>query len=351
MLYAVLLYAALHIPIILRGIYLCVADHAKKRSDVVSFGPFIFYLGVGGWVLFLGMAIWASVEGAWWAALLLVALSGLGTMLLCLYVHRRIVFDKAGFTASGFFGIKRRYTYGQITAARVEGQGTYLYLGRARIAIDYMQLNGYDFLAEVGRQYQRQHGASIPILPSSKQDVYKGNVSSGTVTFVAGCIMQGVLIGFLAGMILVSACPDVFYGTSVREIVVTDHAHEEDKLYLTTADGTVYSVPYLPLDHPACRELERICDGQTVLTVTAEMPDKVKEDTPCRVTSVSHAGGDVWTHADFRRASLGQNWPLIGLGVFFNAVWGTYMVLAIIAGRNPAKHPTLFRMCFPHGRA
>ncbi len=122
------------------------------------------YVGVLDSALFLVIAAEAFISNApLWTIIVFLLLSLLGIILIIAFVNCRISYDQDGFIHKSFFGIKRKFTYEQVTAIKENTNEIFLYIGNKKVMVDKLSAGGDDFLNLVRQKYQALHnGQTLP---------------------------------------------------------------------------------------------------------------------------------------------------------------------------------------------
>lgn len=76
-------------------------------------------------------------------------MSLLGMSLVVAFVNCRISYDEERFVAKSFLGIKREFTYDQVTTIKEGLHEDYIYIGKHRVMIDEVSIGGVDLLSSL----------------------------------------------------------------------------------------------------------------------------------------------------------------------------------------------------------
>ena len=90
-------------------------------------------------------------------SVVLLFFSSLGATLIIAFANCRISYDEDGFVAKNFFGVKRKFTYDQVTAIKENMHEDYIYVGKRRVMIDEFSVGGKEFIAYVKKRYRTLH--------------------------------------------------------------------------------------------------------------------------------------------------------------------------------------------------
>ena len=150
---------------------------ASERSFLVSLSPLLLWAGLlCGGILCVPVTLFRPDDmsvGVWWV------LEGgvlIGLAMLLAYCNETVRYDEASFTASSFLGVRRSYSYSEITGIRRSGD-VFLYCGRRRIRLDTIAQGRDDFVQYADKARRRQCGAGIPLRPRRK-DPMNGNLDT-----------------------------------------------------------------------------------------------------------------------------------------------------------------------------
>ena len=181
-----------------------VAKDPKKGR--VYFSPFFLILGIIGFILSGGFTIFTllqkDIQEHIWIVLLVSLLNLLPLSIIIAFINSRVIYDESGFTHKNFFGIKRKYTYDQITGIRFAPNETFLYVGKRKIMIDELHVGHKEFIFFVKKQYHKVYKNEIPRVKPEK-DIFNGNIKKeyiGDVKFgliFAATIFSSTFLLFL----------------------------------------------------------------------------------------------------------------------------------------------------------
>ena len=71
------------------------------------------------------------------------------------FINCRISYDEDGFVSKNFLGIKRKFTYDQVTAIKENLRESYIYMGDRRVMVDQLAVGGDEFIKLVKKKYWR----------------------------------------------------------------------------------------------------------------------------------------------------------------------------------------------------
>lgn len=321
------------IPIAVNGILLFLRKSKKAKEGKVCLpGAYALIGGIGFSMFFACAVVSAFTEQVLWVSALFLAISLVGLSLLVAFVNCRITYDENGIVSKNFFGIKRRFTYDQMTALREEMQESFVYFGKKKIAVDRFAAGGYEFLAYAEMRYKKIHGvASVPRVKN--KGVFKGNVNDAGGFLAVYSIVGVVFLGFLVAMICIYLIPASPSTTEERRAVFVSCSFDQKKgvsatLKATTGDSYVVRYPGDVID-----ELRKLCDGKTEATVYSGKTGK----NVYQAKSIVWQGKTVLSFEETNRILRRIGTPAIILVAVINLLWWAFVALSVIVGRNPRK--------------
>lgn len=315
----------------------------KGRVRLPKFLP---VLGVVSMVLFLIPAcITAFGEeedvGVFWA---FVAFAALGASLIVAYCNCRIAYDRDGFTAKNFFGIKRRFGYDEITGIRWELHENVLCLGRRKVVIDSMAVGGGEFLLYASQQYRKIHKKPIPDASKEKKDLFNGHIKGAWECIFAYILVYLVILGFSA-FVIHSIWGDPVKEPETRTLCFSACEKEDGDLLLQSSGGETARIEFVPQDYDASA-LKALCDGVTPLELEGKVMEPDGGEPYFRVVRVSCGGRELLSREEAKAFQTEEYRPLIFFPAVFFLVWSGFVIASVIVGRNPQKYPKLARKLF-----
>ena len=283
--------------------------------------------------------VMAVLKEPLWVCLAFLAISLLGILLIVAYINCRISYDENGFVSKNFFGIKRSFTYDQVTAIK-EGvrEDHCVYLGKSKVTVDILSIGGRDFLAHIKKQYGMLHnGQAVPQAVRSKNDLFRGHVEDPTGMIVAYVAMFLLILGVGA------ATTWYIYAPATTDNVETKHASfrsfsKSDKdLILTTTDGQIFKIRFADASIDS-EKIKAVCDGKTVLTVYSEKVTPKHEEDYHSVKAIVYNDTHLLTFEDTNRLHIKEYRPLLFFVGGFLVLWSIFVLGSIIVGRNPQKY-------------
>lgn len=342
----------LFIPIIIVGIFSILRHPKKTEKGKVFLHKFIPIIGTIDTAFFLVPAfITAFTDEPIWVPIVSLLLASLGAILIIAYLNCRITYDDHGFTAKSFFGIKRQYTYEDITAIKTNMHENILYLGKHRVMIDEFALGGIDFIFFCNRKYRKLHnGNKLPRIHKTKHDIFNGNVRDAT-GFLIGYILVGVcIIAFLIFVVVyVYFMPNTEENTQCSQVYLASCIQKDDTLVMTSSDGETYEIQLFGGDLDTSK-IEPVCDGKTLLDVYSKKITPDGEEEYFSVKAIRSNGKDIVGFNEINRLHQQEFFPLIILAGAMNLIWLVYVAFSVIVGRNPQKFSKKFvRLFFKDG--
>lgn len=179
-------------------------DETKYKTVILS--KFLLKIGIvttGIQCLITLIIAWNSVNIF---GMLLAIFLFLPCSLIIAYCNCRIFYDESGFTAKSFFGIKRTYSYREITGIYGKAGDVQIFMGKRVVRIDEIADGKFEFIFFAQKQYGKwNNGKTIPVVPP--KDVFKGNVERGGeilcvyLLFILLCVAM-IIISFIGAIIV-----------------------------------------------------------------------------------------------------------------------------------------------------
>ncbi len=297
------------------------------------------FLGIIGDVvsgIFVSFALFAnSDEAPLWVVFILLLFSLLGLVLVIAQLNCRIVYDDNSFTHTSFFGIKRKYSYEQVTAIKEDLHDDYVYIGKRKIMVDWLAYNGHWFVATVKKKYRTIHnGKAIPKV-ESKGDIFKGHVmEAGGFVFVYA-MLAALSVGFVIFMSVQVYSPESEDTTVCYTTAFSSCEFIEDAWVLTSADREVYKISFYGENFNIDR-INELCDGVT--TVDVYCLDGDSDDSSYYPVRALFCGDEVvFGFDESNRAFQKSSLPVLIVFSLIALLVLAFIVMSIIVGRNPQK--------------
>lgn len=327
-------------PIIVNGIIAFLRKPKKAKDGQVYLPKLLVIIGLIDCVLFLiPTIITAFSEEPLWVTIGFFAFSLLGATLIVAFINCRIAYDEEGFVAKNFFGIKRRFTYDEVTAIKKNMHESYLYLGRRRVMIDALSVGGFEFIGFVNKKYRSLHdGQPLPKIRKTKHDIFNGNVND-VAGFMFAFIMVSVIIVAMAAFLtwyvyFTPATPD---NTAAAQVTFDSWAINDGRVILMSTDNQTYKIDFAD-EHLNSDEIKSVCDGETAVTVYSKKVTPDDGEEYFSIKAMLCDGEYILSFDDTNRLHRQEYWPLLLFPAAFAILWGGYIAGAIIVGRNPKKY-------------
>ena len=340
------------IPVIVGGLLAVLRQPKKAKKGKVYLPAALAVIGIVGSTGFLIPAlITAFTDDSPWFSLALLAFSLVGAFLIVSYINCRVSYDKDGFVAKNFWGIKRKYTYDQVTGIQEGMREDYLYVGKRRIMIDELAIGGAAFIGFVKKQYRTLHnGRELPAVRKTKGDIFNGNVQD-VFGFMFAYISVGVLIlvfaGFMAWEVFLTPCS--VENTVEQQVSFESYTVEKTRIKLVSSDDRIYSVSTVGKE-PDTDRIKALCGSETVYTVY------VKEVTPDNgevffsVKAIKHEDSYILSFEESNARHRQEYRVLLLFPLGCASLWGVYVFFSIKVGRNPQKYSKkVIRLFFRDG--
>ena len=252
MTYFILAASAILAIIFIAGIISAIRE--KGRSDkgrVYLPGTFAWIGGIcGGAFLIPALIVLLTTDESPWLSFIFLCLSMLGGSLSLAHLNCRITFDRESFTHKNFLGIKRTYTYDQITGLKEGTHEDIFYMGRHFAMLDEYSVGAMEFEIMAKKRYQALNGGKpIPRVKPKMPDIFNGHVEGGAgliVVYIGITLLLLGLLGWLvADVYILPPSPDE---NERMEVVFDRAAVRGDCLYLTPADESLESFQMADLE-------------------------------------------------------------------------------------------------------
>lgn len=314
----------------------------KGKDGEVVLSKAIALLGFSSLVISLALAyVWLFVEegaGVYGAGALVVSLISMA--LVVSFINCRVTYDAEGFTAGSFFGVKRKYSYADVTAIAENTHETYIYAGGKRIMIYEVSRGGDDFIAVVKEKYKSLHGgAAIPVKNQKNHllDITHGKVR-GAGEIIAGYIIAIVVLSVsLAIMLFLTFVPDSEENTRVRETVF-DACAMDGRNIILMSDGMRYKVNSADKMNTDIAVFESICDGKTTVSVYGVLRRSKDYDAEIfLVKALSSNGRYILSFDETNAVKRSDNMPVVVLIAVLLAFALAFLTAALVVGRHPER--------------
>lgn len=339
------------IPFLVSGVLALARRGKKAQEGKVYLSKFMLILGLIATTLFLiPTVITAFFVDMVWLSLGFFLFALLGASLIVAYINCRISYDDHQFVSKSFFGIKRTFTYDQVTAVKQNVHECYLYVGKHRVMIDEFSIGGIEFLTLVKKKYKKLHGQPLPQITKGKFDIFNGNVASAGEMIFAYVLMGVLMIGFAAFMVwTVYFNPSTIENTEQQEVTWISCKLQDDEYILLSSDNRLYKIQFIGEGLNA-EGIQAVCDGQTpVIAYTKEVHPDDADDYDA-VKAILHGDTYLLSFEQTNRWRTEEQQSLLFLPIVFIVLCGGFITMSIIVGRNPKRFSKrVVRMFFKSG--
>lgn len=336
------------IPVIVNGLLACLRQPRQAERGKVYLPKFLAVIGLISSTIFLILTMITAFSGeALWIPIGFFLMSLLGMSLVVAFVNCRISYDEERFVAKSFLGIKREFTYDQVTAIKEGLHEDYIYIGKRRVMIDEISIGGVDFIILVKRKYRATHnGQSLPQIYKTKHDLFNGNVQDAGAFLLAFILITAISVGFLILLIVYTYfSPDTPENTVERDVCFVSCDVSADEIVLTSTDRQHYIIQFIdePFDAEA---IQGICDGNTL--VTAYFIEHTPDDAEAwySVKAIMREDTYLLSFEETNHLRTQEYQPIVIFLGGLCLIWVVYMVFNIYVGRNPRKFSKRFVLLF-----
>lgn len=336
------------IMIVVNGFLALLDKPVKPNRQKVVLSKFLLILGIiaSGTVLITTILMLFSGESVT-MILMFNILSLLGYSLIIAYFNCRITYNETNFTAKNFWGVKRTYTYNDITGIDEKSKDVKVYMGKRIVKIDSFSVGKKEFLCHAKKQYrQLNNGKYIPIV-APKSDILKGNIERGGEHVFLGIMMILIPIGML-----------VFYAIESRPNTADDLEHttlsferyeiQNDTLLLYERGNPMYySIPAYKILLPDADKFLELCDDGTTFDV-GYVISKYADNTQYELESIVGKDKTVFlTTEAVHDYVFKDSWKFYMIFGGFLVLFIVFLVMSIYVGRNVEKFsPRFVKMFF-----
>ena len=328
------------IPILINGFLVLLRRPKEAKEGKVYLPKFLAVVGLITSTFFLVLSFISAYSGkAYGASVGFFCFSLLGAAFVIAFVNCRISYDQDGFVAKNFFGIKRKYTYDQVTAIEEKWGDEYVYMGKRRVLVAELSVGGNNFINLVKKKYRAIHnGEFIPKIQNKKRDIFNGNVKDAPAFIIAYAIF-GVAILALSAFLVWDfyLTPRTLDDTVEQQVIFeTWEAYDKD-IVLTSYDGRIYKINNADESFGAER-LNVICDGKTVVTTYAD--EYTTDDGVVYYSLAAILNGDTYILSVDEINSMHRQavFPVMLIAIAMVIVWAALFMATIVVGRDPKKY-------------
>ncbi len=328
------------IPVIVSGLLAVLRQPKKAKKGKVYLPALFAIIGIVCSTVFLiPTIITAFTEETPWLSLVFFAFSLFGASFVIAFINCRVSYDQDSFVAKNFFGIKRRYTYDQVTGIKEGMHEDYLFIGKRKVMIDEFSVGGAEFIGFVSKKYRTIHnGRALPVVRKTKGDIFNGNVED-VFGFMFAYISVSVLILIMAAFIMwyVFLSPYSVENTAEQQVSFVSCTVEKHVIRLSTSDDRIYSVSVMGKEYDTDR-ITTLCNGKTVYTVYVKEVTSDDGEDYYSVKAIKHENSYVLSFEENNARHRQEYWPLLFFPLGFALLWGAYIFFSIKVGRNPKKY-------------
>lgn len=227
---------------------MAIAESENSKPGRVTM-PKVF-LGVGIFdVIAMGVGIYFSLRfKEIIPAVIFSILALLGIFLIIGYFNQRIYYSADKFVSSNLWGVKRTYSYGDISGIMGYGRNTdvKIYIGDKKIAIDRMAVGKKEFIEFALKRHRELKHKNIPLLRAAKkEDLFNGNIANPG-EFIAVYIIIAIGAALLFGIMLFVEFRPQTPETDLRYSTVAFNSCEVygDELWLRTGGDMDYKIAH-----------------------------------------------------------------------------------------------------------
>lgn len=325
------------VPIIVRCVLAFLRQPKKAEKGKVYLPKFFLIFGVITSIIFLiPTIITAFSDEPVWLPILFLTFSLLGAILTIVYVNCRISYDEDGFVHKSFFGIKRNFTYDQVTAIKRDLHENYIYVGKHRVMIDEFAVGGDDFIGLVEKKYDALHdGKHIPTVKG--RDIFNGNVKDAT-GFITVYVIGGIAcIVFLLAFIHLIYTPSTINNTIEQQVIFESCVVDGNKIKLISSDNQLYEIHYA--DRLLCTDtIKSLCNGKTVVTTYSDHVTPRYKPDYYLIEALRYENDYLLSFDEMNKADRQGYGPFMLVPVLMIIMWGAFVAGSIIVGRNPNKY-------------
>ena len=357
MTYAILTASALMAILFVAGIVSALMERGRSNKGRVYIPGMFAWLGaICGGIFLIPTVIILFTDESVWLSFFFLCFSMLGGSLSLAHLNCRITYDKEGFTHKNFLGIKRTYTYDQITGLKEGTHEDVLYMGRRFAMIDEFAVGAMEFELMAKKRYQALSGGKpIPRVKPKMPDPFNGHVDGGGGIILVYIVMGVLILGFLGFIVAyVYWMPPTAETCERVEVVFLSGTEKKDDLVLTSApvgeEGITRFEIRFPDETLNTEAILEVCDGKTPVTAYVEYVDPDDEAPYYWIKALSAGDTALFTFEDCQRLHQNEYWPLIPFIGSFAVLWAVYCALSIKVGRNPDRYrKRVIRLFFKDG--
>lgn len=341
--------------ILLSGIYgvvliCCIPEH-RHRAGAGRKGVYLpkamFWIGAAAGAVFLLIAwLAAGQDGSIGLTVCFGFFVLLSVSLMLGWRNCFLTYDKNGFTRHDLIGMRRSFTYEQVSGWRLNEHNpmeSTLYADGKKISFNMLSENGADFLATFSAGYRRTHGKrKIPEVSGLRKERggFRAHVHNPG-EYLAVFIMFLLFMGGLGGWLVLDTWLPV-NEKDCEQFTLTFSSWEiqGESLVLTSPQSTEkFHITGYRDYLSGFDSLAEKCDGDTTFSVWAERVTPDDSDAFYRVNAIS-SGDEVYRSFEDSTAYNREFMPyaLGFLGISLAVVLAVSVPIYIV-GSNPRRFP------------
>lgn len=328
------------IPVIVSGVFSWLRQPKAGNAGEVYLPKFFVIIGTITSVFFLIPALITTVfsDEPMGVSVLFLLLALVGASLVIAFINCRISYDQDGFVSKNFFGVKRKYTYEDVTAIKENVHEKYIYVGKGRIMVDEFSIGGEDFVKLVKTKYRTIHGGkSLPRRDDKKYDIFNGNVRDAGGFLIVYGLVAATTVGFLLFTVYNAyLSPSTTTNTIEQTVCFMSCAVLEDEIVLTSEDHLTYKISFTDEEFDA-KAIQDICSGETRVTVYSKKVSQENEDEYYSIKAIMHNGGYLLSFVETNKLRSQEYRPMILIALAMCLAWGLFVAASIVVGRNPQR--------------
>ncbi len=314
-------------------------ETAEAKEGKVFLSPGLLIFGIISTVIILIPAvICLFFDGLWWASVCFAVFSLLGFSMVLGYINCRIYYDEDGFVAKNILGIKRKFTYDEVTGLKENTHEKYIVAGKRKVMIDEYAVGADEFINFVRRKYGILHnGRHLPLVYKTKFDLFNGHVQDAEI------LLFGYILGFVTciGVFVFTVCavfvPKTVNNTTEQTLCFRHCEVQRNEVILTTVDNQVLKIRFID-EQFSPETVKAACDGETELTVYCEYVNPKYEESFYEIKAIKENENYILSFDETHRMYKQEYFPLLVFPVFFLLLWTGFVSASVVVGRNPKKY-------------
>ena len=335
-------------PILVNGVLVWMGQPQKVEKGKVYLHKFLAFLGAIDLALFLILAIISVfLDEALWVLITFLALALLGASLIIGFINCKIFYDEEGFAVKNFLGIKREFTYAQVTAIKENLRESYVYMGKRKVMVDQLAVGGTEFIAQIKKKYKTINaGRNIPQLQKAKGDLFGGNVTDAGGVLFAYILIAILAIGFVIFTVVYTYfSPSTTSNTIEQTVSFISCRASREEVILTSSNQQIYVIRFIDEQFDPS-PVQAICDGTTVVTAysTKVTPDEAEDYYSVKAIVLNDSY--LLTFEETNRFHSQEYWPLVIISSGMFLFWAVFIAISIVVARNPRKFSKRFVRLF-----